>query len=266
MEFELQSHPPRAAGVAPNDTSADESGSFSLSPHPVIQDAPTTAGTDEAFELPRSYGTQALWLMPRDPQGMFAYWDIDWDLAFGADRPIDRKVYLRVIDADGVEEILTAVEPMAGSCLVAIAGGDSAYTAELRFRGATGEWNVVASSGETTLPSGTPANDLADGFASIPLHLGFQRMLDLLRMPKQDSGSLTAMLADLRTRAESQSPAEFTAGERHLLDAIDEAMQHATEPPAGSPPVDLWHDQRLESVFGFGNGTSPQSGFGGSSR
>ncbi|MDQ6656306.1 MAG: hypothetical protein M3Y80_10895, partial [Verrucomicrobiota bacterium] len=112
---------PNADETDPTEQPAGDSGEFIVSAQPVIADAPVNTAAEDASEreqLPRSYGSQMLWLMARDPQTLFACWDIDWLKAFAGDPPRDQKVHLRVRTGAGVEEASMPVEPMSGSCYV----------------------------------------------------------------------------------------------------------------------------------------------------
>ncbi len=244
---------------------------FSVSAEPLIETGTAAAepGVGSGPEaLPASYGTQILSLMPRDPHSLFAYWDIDWNAAFADEPRRERKVYLRVTTADGVEETSLQVEPMAGSCYLEVAAGDASYTGDLGYYWPDGAWSSVAVSAPVT----TPPDSLAEGaevdFATVPFHLSFQRVIDLFGVAKHDHESLTQMLN--RVRDSVVAPArssEFTFEQQEVVRALDQAL--ATSPPPSAAPAginDKHAQQHLESILGIGNpGTSPARPFGGSS-
>src|SRR3954465_7296593 len=70
--------------------------SFQVSARPVI--AMGASAETESVPLPRSYGTESLTLLARDPHTIFAFWDIDWNTAFRHLAPPERKVHLRLLD------------------------------------------------------------------------------------------------------------------------------------------------------------------------
>ncbi|MGI8819503.1 MAG: DUF4912 domain-containing protein [Chthoniobacterales bacterium] len=244
---------------------------FRISAEPVVEEsAPAPASADQPAEeqLPRTYGTQTLCVMPRDPRTLFAYWDIDWEKAFAGDPPRDRKVHLRVRTAAEVEETSIEVEPLAGSCFIEVRPTEDSYRAEIGYYQPADVWNSVAQSDAVSPPQDSATLATPD-FATVPFHLSFQRMLDLLRVSNQKSESLMAMLSALRERASAvEANQAFTALEREMVEAVDRAV---AEQPAraalaesnGGP--DLWVRQSVERVLGLG-GFSPAVGFGGSSR
>ena len=241
---------------------------FQVTNEPLVSPpSRSAAGVDlHETELPRSYGSQSLFLLPRDPKSLFVFWDIDWGAAFGDQTPTERKVHLRIFKADGSEETAREVEPMAGSCYVAVSVSDEPYSGDIGFYDAAGAWNSLASSASARMPtSGLSESEDVD-FATVPFHLSFQRMIDAFRGSHRENGSLTDLLSDLRARASSGDAATLTAGERDLVRVLDSAIAGSEQlPSATSHPRDLWAQLDLERVFGFG-ATSPSEAFGGSSR
>ena len=268
MAFKLEPQPGDRRRASHAAAAADD-GTFRISAEPVVKNGGgaevTTAGqTDDA--LPTSYGSPTLYLMARDPHSLFAYWEIDWADAFRDQRPRDRKVHLRVSRGDATEETTLEIEPMAGSCYVDVSHGGESYTAEIGYYEPAGIWNSVAVSMPAETPPETVEPAEPPDFATVPFHLSFQRMIDLFRVSKHENESLTAMLADLRERARSEvaSPT-LTAEEREIVRAIDDAVAQALPPgrsSTGETP-DLWVQQNLQRILGFGaRTTSPDGGFG----
>ncbi len=259
MEFDSK----KAAPLAPeNAGAAKENSGFRVSPQPVISYGKTEGITAEALGLPRTYGTQTLTLMARDPRNIFAYWDIDWPAAFREQEPQDRKVHLRLLNADGGEELAVEIEPMAGSCYISVPEANVTYSGDIGFFQPREVWHSLATSELITTPPETVAGEGEADFATVPFHLAFQHMIDLLRISKQENQSLTAMLTDLRQRVNTpESGFSLNEEQRALADILRSAEVTPRQP---QPPM-AWTQQRLERVLGFGN-TSPSGGFGGSSR
>jgi hypothetical protein len=111
-----------------------------------------------------------------------------------------------------------------------------------------------------TTPPDTVSSASEVDFATVPFHLTFQHMIDLLRVSKRENESLTAMLADLRTRA-SDPQNRLSDQERDLA----QILQDADSGPRSADQSRGWTQQRLERILGFG-GSSPAGAFGGSSR
>ena len=250
-------------------SASSEDSTFSVSAEPVVENGnKADAELETEDSLPSSYGSQTLYLMARDPHSLFAYWDIDWTEAFSAGAPSDRKVHLRVTRSDGEEETTLEVEPLAGSCYVDVATGDESYTAELGYYEPAGTWNSVAISMPVATPPDTIEKAESPDFSTVPFHISFQRMIDMFRVSKHENESLTSMLADLRERAASETTSSpITEEEREIVRAIDDAVAQSGNPPTSAASPDLWIQQNLERVLGFGaRTTSPEGGFGGSSR
>ena len=274
MPFKLEPQPGDRVGaevnsVAPATVPQPDDATFRVSAEPVVENgtggaASETAPGDDAG-LPNAYGSQALYLMARDPHSLFAYWDIDWTETFRTQMPRDRKVHLRISRGDGAEETSREVEPLAGSCHVDVSSGDELYTAELGYFHPPGKWNSVAISVPVATPPDSVEQGEAPDFATVPFHLSFQRMIDLFRVSKHENESLTAMLADLRERARAPTgSAMMTEEEREIVRAIDDAVAESGRDETQTETPDLWVQQNLERILGFGgSGTSPEGGFGG---
>ena len=227
--------------------------------------ADTESSDLEASHLPRSYGTETLSLLARDPHTVFAFWDIDWNAAFRGLAAKERKVHLRLLDSKGTEQTAVEVEPMAGSCYVTVADADAAYSGEIGYyHPAT---NLIASRHLpwSQLPR-THTRRTKEHFATVPFHLGFQRMVDLLQVTKQENATLTAMLADLCERVTSAESAND-----------DDTGTTRARSRGGKGAVDCGHfcgGAFLESSPsatagenpGFRIPRAPAGGFGGSSR
>lgn len=242
---------------------------FQVSAAPVVPERNGTRrenGTDD-LGLPRSYGMETLWLLPRDPHSLFAFWDIDWKAAFGEENPRPRQVHLRLLTEDGSEHTKVAVEPMAGQCSVRVEKADATYRGEIGFVDPAGVWRVVGRSAPVCVPPEFERALAPGDFATVPLHLSFQHMLDTTEETEGKNRLLTGVLSQLRQRATmSAGGAPLTAQQRDLVFAIEEAAARQPAPqPRSTATPDLWAHHRLERIFGFGNSSLGQ-GFGGSSR
>ena len=232
----------------------------------MLEEVEADAATAEPQPLPRAYRTQTLWLMPRDPESLFAFWDIDWQAAFGVEAPTERKVHLRVLRSDGSEETALEVEPMAGNCAVIVSSGDESYTADLGFYRPASRWNSIAQSASALMPTDEPSEIQNPEFATIPIHVSFQRLIDAFRASRDDTAPITQILSDLRERVHAPDDTKpVTAEEREIVQALETAAASPATATIKSPQPDLWARMEADRVLGFG-GTSPTSGFGASSR
>ena len=174
---------------------------FLLSQEPVTDaaddgapgaDAPPAPAYEHLGELPATYGTQSVYLVAYDPHQLFVYWDVDWAAVPGAGYS------LRICRADGeveTEQVIRATD--AGRYVPAGVPGGT-YFAELGTRGRDGGWNPVAHSGRVTMPPEGLAGETEPKFATLPFHLSFQRLLELIQGAMGHGEDLTAALVRLQ--------------------------------------------------------------------
>ena len=236
---------------------------FRISAKPVVSRTDSQARDPEASHLPHSYGTETLSLLARDPHTVFAFWDIDWKAAFrGLTK--EHKVHLRLLDSEGTEQTAVEVEPMAGSCYVTVADADAAYGGEIGYYHPATRWNCLAASALITTPPDTHSADAEVDFATVPFHLSFQRIVDLLQVTQQENATLTAMLADLSERVTSAERTGLTPEQRELARVV-ETVRSTADTSGATPARNPRVQQKLERILGFGS-SSPTGGFGNSSR
>ena len=238
--------------------------SFILSNDPVVLREPAPSSADplrdyeNLGELPSSYGGAFLFAIARDPHAVFAYWDVDWPAVFGDTPPPDRKVCLRVLWHDGIEESKTAVEPMAGSYLLSVVHARSSYRIELGYYAPENIWNTVAISSAVITPPDDVANGESVDVATIPFHLSFQRIVDTFRGSKYDGDALAEIIGQLQHHADT-SDAALPEEERELLRALESAQPEvdaSQRTRLRTAPNVFASRERVESILGFG-ATSP---------
>lgn len=266
MAYALQPDPSSNAPRS-EEARAERSPEFQVSSEPVI--AEQASLPDPTGHVPHSYGSESLHLLASDPQTIFAFWDLDWNAAFGGPAPAERKVHLRILNSDDVAEATVEIEPSARTCSVTVSEVNAAYSAEIGYFTATNVWSPIAVSAPVTMPSGGITEAAASTeYATIPFHLSFQRILDALPTPEQESpASLTSMLSGLRARAATGvKTLGFSLGQRELIQTIDESVAKVPAPIAlPSVSLEAWSGEKLQRILGFG-GASPTGGFGGSGR
>ncbi len=242
--------------------------SFRISSSPAVAFEENRAADAEVFaELPRSYGQSIVFAMARDPEMLFVYWDIDWPQAFAAAAPANRKVYLRVQDADGAEVNLIPVEPMSRNCEIAVEAARS-YRVDMGYFDQMQMWRSVGTSEIVETPADKIGTLSAGDFALVPFHITFQRLTELFRATRIDEGSLVESLARLQEK--SLHPEEFGAlapAEGEVYRAMKASVSERTYLPRvpTNRTDEMRLQKKLESVLGFGASPSSSS-LGGSSR
>lgn len=246
-----------ANGPAPSST-------FHLSQEPVTSPAATspTAATsppapayEHLGELPSTYGGPSVYLVAYDPRRLFAYWDLDPAAARLAAGTV---LALRVCRADS-REVESRVPLEAGAVFshpgqyLPVQRSGAGYYVELGTGGEHGmPWRTLATSARAIVPPEglAVAQDADARFATLPFHLSFQRLTDLLRstMHAQQGHGLTQSVARLQ-QASSPEPSSVSAAadtamlealgalsaeQRFHLEALLHGETHLSSPGAGS--------------------------------
>jgi len=244
-------------------TEEDGGATFVLSSQPIVElerRAASSQDFENLGELPRSYGGAFLFAIARDPHTLFAYWDIDWAEVFGDNPPADRKVHLRALWHEGIEESTAAVEPLAGSHLISVKHARSSYRIEIGYYAPDDVWNSVAISSAVITPPDDVAENGPVDVATIPFHLSFQRIVDSFRGSKYDGDALAEIVGRLQHHAD-HSDAALPENERELLRALESGLSGtAAQRSRLRNAQDVFATrQRIESILGFG-ATSPAHG------
>ena len=150
--------------------------------------------------FPASHDTDLLYVIARDPKSLFVYWDLNWTRVFGGAGLSARQVQLRLYRQDGAVEATREINPFLGHCYVDVATAGTGYYCELGcFSGK--EWTSLVRSGKAATPQDRISEDVSAQFATLPLHLSFQRMLDILRTTQAESATLAQTVAGLQEKA-----------------------------------------------------------------
>ena len=175
-------------------------GSIESTPAPVYEDL---------GELPGSYNQDTLFLTARDPRWLFTYWDFDWgQYSPSAMRGGIRQFFLKITTAGGVQEALVEINPEARNWYVPVSQPGVEYFAEIGFFDKTGGWHKIVHSAPTSTPADGLDQDAAAAFATVPAHLTFERLLELVKEKMMEGESLINALA----RIAGEGRLEFRAG------------------------------------------------------
>jgi len=173
---------------------------------------------DELGELPRSYGTDSIFLVAQEPHWLFTYWDIDISLHPGG------KTFLRVTgEGDQIEsEIEVPFETRNWYIPVGKAGAK--YTVEIGyFRGS--EWHAIARSATVRTPKDKVSESDEFDYATVPLHMSFQKLMENIQTTIQGGETLLQALGRLQRDGKLLSVAHGAGGtispdERVVLEAL----------------------------------------------
>ena len=183
---------------------------------PAVRDS-VAAGDllNDLGSLPRSYGEEVLYLVAQDPHWLFTYWDIDISRHPGG------PCILRVEDASGdlIQEIEVSFETRNWYIPVTKAGGS--YAVEIGFY-RHGKWNPISRSPVVTTPRDKFSESSAFDFATLPMHISFQRLVENVSHSFASSEELLPALINLQQTL----PIGFSSGfplearDREILQAL----------------------------------------------
>jgi hypothetical protein len=241
---------------------------FRLLDRPVVRSEagpPKIVARLDNIALPPAYGAPMLVAIARDPRTIFLYWSIDWPTLFAKSAPADRQVHLRVYQADGSEQQSVAVEPMAGNCYVMVPLRTGPYHVEIGYYQPADVWHSIATSNEVTMPRDDLTTNRDVDLATIPLHLKFERLLDLLAAA--NGNALAKIISQFQTRAVTEDMRkQLRSDERESLRGMNLSLE---EIAAGRGTFMRGADEAAlnriaEAILVFGS-TSPSCGFSPSS-
>lgn len=187
----------------------------------------TAREAEELGELPSHYGETTLYLVARDPRWLFTYWEVDWS-KYPASKMQkgEAKVFLKIYDQAGEEEIALEVRPEVRNWYVPVNTPGGTYTAELGYHDKKGHFVSIVRSKPVVTPSESLAEEeeTAD-FVTVPLHLTFDRLVEMIKAKMGPSDSLATALAraqeeGLRCLDFNGSIPEWSLEQKRLLAAL----------------------------------------------
>jgi hypothetical protein len=185
-----------------------DSHKFEVAPRPV--ESTVAPVFEDLGELPGSYDDDTLFLTARDPRWLFSYWDFDWgQYAPAGMRGGISQFFLKITTASGAQEAMVEINPEARNWYVPVSQPGVEYFAEIGFFNKAGAWHKIVHSA----PAATPADgldlDTEAAFATVPAHLTFERLLELVKEKMIEGESLITALA----RIAGEGRIEFRAGQ-----------------------------------------------------
>ncbi len=181
---------------------------------------------DDLGQLPEGYGEQTVYLIARDPRWLFSYWEIDWS-KYPASKMQDgdRKIFLKVITADGTVESQVEVNPEARNWYVPVNHPSTTYLAEIGYFDKEGEWTLIVRSGPATTPPDALSVEEDVSFATVPFHLTFQRLLEMVKTTMSEGETLINALSRLQGEGRKLAFApgkipEWSEEQRKILAAL----------------------------------------------
>jgi len=240
-------------------------GNFKICREPVVHlgAAVQPFDTGNSVSLPRICDEPMLFAIARDEHTIFVSWDICWPSVFGKEIPMDRQVHLRLITGDGFEQKRVAIEPMLGSFYVSVSQPRAMYRIELGYHTPDHGWKSVVISDPVAMPADGPSQNTQVDLATVPFHVSFQKLVDLLSLTNGDP--LVTVLSRLEDRimAFAERDVDLAPADHEVLRGLDMSIEDLRSARASftQRPNESRLRKRLEAFLGFG-GTSPTTGFG----
>ncbi len=214
---------------------------------------------------PAAAEADLLYVIARDPRSLFVYWDLNWKRLFAEAGLTPCQVHLRIYREDGSVEGTSEINPFRGHCYAEVGAAGTGYYCELGCL-AGGEWTRLLRSGKAATPDDRMSDDFTAQFATLPLHLSFQRMLDVLPQTEAGGATLANSVAALQEKAGATAgtngSGNGTKGAPSDFSVLSEAARSALPPTAAE--IAQW--KKLGEEFEDTRwGGASESGFGGSS-
>ncbi|MFZ4774756.1 MAG: DUF4912 domain-containing protein [Terrimicrobiaceae bacterium] len=213
------------------------------------------SGLGDLGELPRSYGSDAIFLVAQEPHWLFTYWDLDISLHPGG------KTFLRVYGAGDQQEAEIEVPFETRNWYIPVQNAGSEYTVEIGFfRGS--QWNSIARSMTIKTPQDKVSESGQFDYATIPLHLSFQKLMENIQSTIGEGETLIQALGRLqrdgKLLALGQGGApSISPDERVVLEALlgKELLESLTGSVLSSEELSSRIQKHLEERLHSGGGS-----------
>jgi hypothetical protein len=157
-----------------------------------------------------------------------------------------------------------AVEPMAGGSFLTVSQQRGVYRVEVGYYQPEDVWNSVAISNEVMMPAEDIAQHADVDLVTIPLHLSFQRLIDLFRPSNRDA--LAETISQFQSHALNEDKRGLLSGEeREILHAMDLSLIEIAAARRAFTDQTEKETLRQRADAILRSGSSPVSGFGESS-
>lgn len=240
-------------------------GRFKLCPEPVVHFGAVVPSLDtgDSITLPKVSGGPMLFAIARDERTIFVSWDVDWRSFFREAMPVDRQVHLRLLPSIGFEPKTHAVEPMLGNFYVPVSQPRATYRVELGYYTRGRGWKSVVFSDPIAMTADAPSENRQVDVATVPFHINFQKLVDLLRLTNGESPVTALSRFEDRVRAMAEQDIDVAPSHREVLSALNISTHdlHNGGVSFAKMPDELRVRKCSEAIRGLG-ATSSTSGFG----
>ncbi|MGA8658623.1 MAG: DUF4912 domain-containing protein [Chthoniobacterales bacterium] len=208
--------------------SAENTNGFRITSEPVVSNEyveqeskylpSVDPGTKPEFEhlgeLPSGY--DQMFLIARDPHWLFTYWDFDYSKF-----PAERQLYLQVFHQDVLEKTIE-INEIARNWYIPVESADADYRVVFGLKDRAGTWQNIGQAGPTHTPPESVSPNWDTQFATVPFHLSFNFLLDLIAAARATGEPLTEALARLQQSAASKpgGPSSWGFDQIRILETL----------------------------------------------
>ncbi len=205
---------------------------------------PAHAGpVEERGELPESYGTTKLWLTARDPQWLYAHWDLthSQQRAYNADSD-DGHLVVRVFEREilGEPVVTQHVHPESRNWFIHVGRGGTKYVAQLGYIDRKERWQTISVSAATVTPPDSLSDDTSADFATLPVEVPFDQLVEMVKTVISQHVPLLEALAQLRETGHPDLPTADTFAPPHAGTREHPGQSTTSAQAAGPAPTPHW--------------------------
>jgi len=184
---------------------------------------------EELGALPEAYGTKRLFLAARDPEWLYAHWDLTREqqkkyIALSKEGHLLLRVYLGSVSGEVVAE--TPVHPESRHWFVHVGRGGAKYVAELGYnqRRGKGKWVSIAVSPVVKTPGGTAPAECMVQFATLPQEVPLERLAHAAKTLIGENVPLAYAIEQLRARGYPDLPPAAAFASKELTPEQQRAL------------------------------------------
>jgi len=233
-------------------------------PEPAGFPQSANSDLDRLGELPRSYGADTIFLVAQEPHWLFTYWDIDISRHPGG------QTFLRVYEGKGQIESEIEVAFETRNWCIPVKSAGSKYTVEIGYY-RSDSWNAIVHSATIQTPSDRLSDSNQFDYATIPLHLSFQKLMESVPASIHPDEALIQSLARLQKDGKLAAFApglfpDLPTDQRMVLEALlgAEMLEDLSGGSFSSEEIESRIRLHLEEKLSSGNpGELPARGQGG---
>jgi hypothetical protein len=239
--------------VAPAAAAEIAAHKFDMTPQPVRK----PVAVEQLGELPEAYGTGRCFLAARDPNWLYAYWDLTGaQMAEYRQRAVDGRLVLRVFEQNHPAPIHEfTVHGDTRNWYIPVNKPAATFSAQLGYWLAGSRFVTVSQSREATTPSAVVSADTTARFATIPLEVPLPQLFELIRNQVRDGEKLAEALHRLQATGE---PFPFKVGVElgpwtpEQAAKLEQVLggEMLRRVPVGSAEISEWLRWRLQEQLG----------------